>query len=233
VESAAARLAAIERQPVREETGVAAPHALNPDARGAERRRGGLYAHAAHFVQHHDDVPGRHEHLLFNLFAVQRLDTHRLIFESSVGACAGNNCHFFFKCDLRLELDTDKALLSCGHCNQDGDRDETLSHNCDPRRTDRHPQYRNPEGVGQLRHPTHDHLRRYDDLGSDPYLDPEPAQVLGRSAHRSRYQQGDDWKTIQHASRFDRGESRATGVRPVQPVPLVLRGGDVGWLSSL
>ena len=79
-----------QRQPVREEARVAAAHALNAHARGAERRRRRLHAHAAHFVQHHDDVAGRHEHLLFDFFALEHLDAHRLILETLVGAC---RCH--------------------------------------------------------------------------------------------------------------------------------------------
>ena len=73
-------------QPVGEHASVPAPHALNANARGPERRRRRLHPHPAHFVQHHDDVSGRHEHLLLDLFASQDFDPHRLILEPLVGA---------------------------------------------------------------------------------------------------------------------------------------------------
>ena len=73
-------------QAVGEHTSVPAAHALNANARGTERRRGRLHPHPAHFVQHHDDVSGRHEHLLLDFFASQDFYPHRLILEPLVGA---------------------------------------------------------------------------------------------------------------------------------------------------
>ena len=75
-----------ERQAVRQEARVAAAHALHAHARRAERRRGRLHAHAAHLVQHHDDVARRHEHLLFDLFALEHFDAQRLVLEPAAGA---------------------------------------------------------------------------------------------------------------------------------------------------
>jgi hypothetical protein len=91
-----------EWQPVGEHTRVPASHALNADARGPERRRGRLHPHSAHFVQQHDDVSGRHEHLLLNLFASQDLDPHGLILEPLVGACRRHDRDGFLNGRLRL-----------------------------------------------------------------------------------------------------------------------------------
>lgn len=72
-------------QAVGKHTRVPPAHPLNADTCGTERRRRRLHPHSAHFVQHHDDVPGRHEHLLLDLFAGQDFDPHRLILEPLVG----------------------------------------------------------------------------------------------------------------------------------------------------
>jgi hypothetical protein len=75
-----------QRQAVGQEARVAPAHALHPHARRAQRRRGGLHAHAAHFVEHHGNVAWRHEHLLFDLFALEDFDAERLIIEPAAGA---------------------------------------------------------------------------------------------------------------------------------------------------
>ena len=102
-----------QRQAVRQDPGVPAAHALNPHAGRAERRRGRLHAHAAHFVQHHDDVAGRHEHLFFDLFAREHFDAHRLIFETFVGARRRHDGDRFLDGRLRLQLD-DNVLHGTG-----------------------------------------------------------------------------------------------------------------------
>ena len=93
----AADLLPEEGQPVAEEPRVAALHALHADAGGAERRRGGLHAHAAHLVEHHDDVAGRHEHLLFDFLADQHLDPGGLVGEASAGPRGGDDHHVFLQ----------------------------------------------------------------------------------------------------------------------------------------
>ena len=87
----AADLLSGQRQAVEQHPGVAAFHALDANAGRAERRRRRLHAHAAHFVQHHHDVAGRHQHLLFDLFAVEDLDAGRLIIDAAAGAGGGDD----------------------------------------------------------------------------------------------------------------------------------------------
>src|SRR6185503_13708876 len=99
-----------QRQPVRQYARVAAAHALNTYTGGAERRRCGLHAHPAHFVQHHDDVARRHQHLLFDFFASEDLDAHRLIFESLVRARRRNDRDRLLECWLGLQIDADVLL---------------------------------------------------------------------------------------------------------------------------
>jgi hypothetical protein len=84
-----------DRQAVEEHARVSAAHALDAHGRRAHRRRGCLHAHAAHLVQHHHDVAGRHQHLLFDLFAVQHLDARRLIVDAAAGAGGGDDDGFF------------------------------------------------------------------------------------------------------------------------------------------
>ena len=103
-----------QRQPVRQHARVPASHALNAHAGRAERRRRRLHAHAAHFVQHHDDVAGRHEHLLFDLLARQHLDAHGLILEPPVGARRRDDGDALFDGRLRLELDDQIVHLARG-----------------------------------------------------------------------------------------------------------------------
>ena len=112
----AADLLAEERQAVREEPRVAAAHALDAHARRAERRRRRLHAHAAHLVQHHDDVAGRHEHLLFDLFALEHLDAHRLILQPLVGA-GGRHGDLFLVCWLWIERHDDPLIAGGGKRN--------------------------------------------------------------------------------------------------------------------
>lgn len=75
-----------ERQGVGEESGVPASHALHANAGGSEGGRGRLDAHATHFIQHHDDVAGGHEHLFFDLLALEDFDAHGRILDAYVVA---------------------------------------------------------------------------------------------------------------------------------------------------
>ena len=146
-----ARLAAVERQPIRQETGVAAPHTLNPNARGAQRGRGGLHPHAPHLVEQHDDVARRHEHLLFDFLPVERLHAHRLILDTSLSARARDHRHFLLDGELPLEVDPDALILSGGHNGRDGQSDESRLQYRDLCRARRCPEERESRHVGLLR----------------------------------------------------------------------------------
>ncbi len=90
-----ADLLAGQRHAVEQHPRVAALHALDADAGGAERGRCRLHAHAAHLVQHHHDVAGRHQHLLFDFLAVEDLDADRLIVDAAAGAGGGDDDRLF------------------------------------------------------------------------------------------------------------------------------------------
>ena len=113
-----AALLSEKRKAVRQKAGVAAAHALDADAGGAERWRGGLHAQAAHFVQHHDDVAGRHHGLLFDLFGAENFDAGRRILQARVGA-GGVNSDLLFHGGQALQFEDDRVLarlIDCDGC---------------------------------------------------------------------------------------------------------------------
>jgi hypothetical protein len=97
-----------------EHTGIPASHPLNADAGGPERRRGGLHPHAAHFVQHHDDVSGRHKHLFLDFLASQDFYPHRLILEPLLGTSGRHDRDGLL--DGRLWLKVHQDVLSSAGC---------------------------------------------------------------------------------------------------------------------
>ena len=129
-----------------------------------ERRRRRLHPHAAHLVQHHDDVAGRHEHLLFDLLAREDLDAHGLILETLVGPRRCDDGDAFLEVRLRLQLHDDLLrragahLHGCGHGHEpglhDGDVDVPGAGD-DGRRAGR---------VGAMAGAGHDHFRVLDRL---------------------------------------------------------------------
>ena len=88
-------LRAVQRQAIGDELRVAAAQALNAHVGRAERRRGGLHAQARCFTQEHGDAAGRHQRLLFDLFAVDHFDAHRLILQTRVRPCRGDDDGLF------------------------------------------------------------------------------------------------------------------------------------------
>ena len=111
----AADLLAEERKPIAEEARVPALHALHAHARRTDRRRRRLHAQAAHFVEHHHDVAGRHQHLLFDLLAAQHLDARRLVLESPPGPRAGDDDHLFFEAVGWRRASTVTVGVATGH----------------------------------------------------------------------------------------------------------------------
>ncbi len=108
----AARLLAEQRQPVGEEARVAAAHSLDAHAGRAERRRRRLHAQTAHLVQHHDDVAGRHEHLLFDFLTPEHIDARRLILEPAASPRGRDDGDFFFDVGRRYQLDLHGMCLT-------------------------------------------------------------------------------------------------------------------------
>ncbi len=167
-----------ERQTIREHSRVPAAHALDPDARGAERRRRGLHAHAAHLVQHHDDVTGRHEHLLFDLFARQHFDAHGLILEPLVGSGRRHDGHGFLDGRLRLQVHDHVLDRSGGDRHADRDRSEAGLHDGDADRSGARGDRDRSGCVGTVGSPGHDDLGIRDGLSGRTHLD---ANGSGRS----------------------------------------------------
>ena len=137
-----------ERQAVGKEPRMSSAHPLNTHARRPERWRRRLHAQAAHLVQHHDDVAGRHELLLFNLLAIEHFDTHRLIFETLVGSRGGHGDAFFDGRRL-FELDRHRLLLAGRHGDGRRHRRESL---LDDRQVDRPRGDVNPYFAAGVRH---------------------------------------------------------------------------------
>ena len=102
-------LLAEERQAVRQKARIASAHALNPDARGAERRRCRLDAHAAGLVQQHDDVAGSHERLLVDLFTIDDFDAHGLVFDAAIGTGRRHRDVLFDRCGA-IQGERDRLL---------------------------------------------------------------------------------------------------------------------------
>ena len=194
----AARLAAVERQPVREETCVAPPHALDANAGSAERRRGGLHPHAAHLVEHHDDVAGRHEHLLLDLLPIEHLDPHRLVLDAAAGAGAGDYRQLFLDRHRRLELDLKDSLLTGGQRDGDGGGRESLVFDCDLHRSGRRGHQRDPRSVGRMAGSRHGHRRSRDRVAAGPHFDPDPSCFLRCGVNRRRRKQQDECDQVRH-----------------------------------
>jgi hypothetical protein len=118
-------------QAVGEHSRVSAPHALDANTRGTERRRGRVYSHPAHFVQHHDDVPWCHEHLFFDLFADQDVDPHELILEPLVGTRRRHDRDSLLDGRLCLQLHHDVLRGAGCHLHRCGRRSEARFQNGD------------------------------------------------------------------------------------------------------
>ena len=180
-----------QRQPVREHARIAASHALNAHAGGAEGRRRRLHPHAAHLVQHHDDVTGRHEHLLFDFLAREDLDAHRLILETLVGPCRCDDGDAFLEVRLRLQLHDDLLrragahLHGCGHGHESGLHDgdvDVAGAGDNGRRTGR---------VGAMAGASDDHFRVLDRLLRRTDLNTNGARLAlgghGELTHRQEH----------------------------------------------
>ena len=200
----AAGLAAVEGQPVGEDAGVAAPHALDADARGPERRRRGLHPHAAYLVEHHDDVAGRHEHLLLDLLPVEGLDPHRLVLDAAAGAGGGDHGDLLLDGRHRLEVDPHDALPAGGHGHGDGHGDEPLAHDGDLHRPGRRSRERDPGGVGHVRRSHHDDRRSRHGVPARVHLDPDAYRLLGGDAD-GRCEQDEGDEALRHGTRFADG----------------------------
>ncbi len=110
----AAALLAEKGKTIGEEGCVASAHAFDAHTRRAQRRRGALDSKAAHFVEHHDDVPGSHHGLFVDLFRSQDFDMGGQVLEARVGACREDG-YFFFSLLLGLEVECDLPLASFVH----------------------------------------------------------------------------------------------------------------------
>ena len=194
----AARLAAVERQPVREEACVAAPHALDANAGSAERRRRGLHPHAAHLVEHHDDVPGRHEHLLLDLLPIEHLDPHRLVLDAAAGASAGDHGDLFLDRQFRLELDLNDSLFAGGQRYGHDGRRESFVLDCDLHGAGRGGYERDPVSVGHLRGFGDDDDRSGDRVAAGPHFDAEPACFLRCAVNLCWRKQENECDQIRH-----------------------------------
>ena len=110
-----AHLLAEEWQAVGQEARVSPFHALHAYAGGADRRRRGLYAQPAHLIEHHDDVAGRHQELLFDFLTPDHFDARGLILQSTSCPRAGDNDDVLLNFWLRDQLDFDSCELPLGH----------------------------------------------------------------------------------------------------------------------
>ena len=117
-----------------------------------------MHTKPTHFVQHHADVTGGHEHFFLELFPVQHLNPHWLILDAPFRACGRDDGHLFLDRQLPHKLNSDHALLPCNHVYRNRDRYESLLHHGHLDVADWHADNHNPLLIGQLRCPTHDHL---------------------------------------------------------------------------
>ena len=170
-----------ERKTIRKESGVPPTHSLHTHTRRAKRRRGSLDAHPAHFVEHHDDVAGRHEHLLLDLFTLEHLDAQGRILDARIRAGSVHR-DLFFDLFLRLQLDTDEPCLGLVDINRRVGREEAVLRDRDLERAKR------------------------DGRGGDPVLSRLhglPVELNGSSRHR-RVLSGDlDANSRRHLLRED------------------------------
>jgi hypothetical protein len=90
-----------------------------------------LHSHPAHFVQHHDDVAGRHEHLLLDLLALEDLNAHGLILETLVGPGRCNDGDAFLEARLLLQLNDDLLRRASAHLHGCGHGHEPVLHDAD------------------------------------------------------------------------------------------------------
>ena len=104
---------------------VAPAHSLDAHARGPKRRRRGLHPEPAHFIQHHDNVAGSHEHLLFDFFAGKGLDAEGRVLQPPVAA-RGINSDLLFDRLLRVKLQDDDPLARLIDSDRGGDGQEFL-----------------------------------------------------------------------------------------------------------
>lgn len=138
---------------------------------------------SAHLVQHHDNVTGRHEHLLFDFLPREDLDAHGLILETLVGPSRCDDGDAFLKVRLLLQLHDDVLrhpgadLHGCGHGQEpwlhDGDVDVPGADDDGPR-TGR---------VGVMAGASHDHLRVLDRFLRRPDLNTNGTR-LALAGHR-------------------------------------------------
>jgi hypothetical protein len=88
---------------------------LNAYAGRTERGRRGLNAHPSHFVERHDDVARRHEHLFFDFIALQHLDVQGGILNPHIVA-RSVDLYLFLNRFLRFQFDPyDPFARGVGH----------------------------------------------------------------------------------------------------------------------
>ncbi len=172
----------------------------------------------AHLVEHHDDVAGRHEHLLLDFLPLEGLDPQRLVLDAAAGAGAGDHRDLFLDRQLRLEFDSDHALGAAAGGLHHGDGDEPLLHHRDLCCSGRRRHERDPGGVGHLAGSLHDHLGPRDRFAAGPYLHPDPFRLLcGRDDGKRRHSGRSAVRPTATASAPKRLAGSA--LRPIPPAP--------------
>ena len=177
-----AGLRAEQRQAVRQHARVAPLHPLHTYAGGPQRGGGGLHPHPAHLVEHHDDVPWCHEHLLLDLLANEDLDAHRLILEPLVGAC-GRHGDLFFVRGFGIERHDDGLTRPAGHDDVFRHREKSGMCDFDADRPGMHRHDDDPALVGGMWRSADHHLRAGDRFLAGPNLDANRG-LLRRSERR-------------------------------------------------